>query len=99
MSADLGYCALDRRRRPLTGRELRGCWEAATAIADPASGAGAPAPNPAPAVAMTRDFIPIEELTRAEPGPIEIAAAVLFLAHEAGEPWAAQTSLFGDVER
>jgi hypothetical protein len=27
LSADLGYCALDRARRPLTGRELRGCWE------------------------------------------------------------------------
>jgi hypothetical protein len=41
VSADLGYCALDRRRLPLTGRELRGCWEAragaAPAEASPAT--------------------------------------------------------------
>jgi hypothetical protein len=36
VSADLGYCALDRRRLPLTGRELRGCWEARPA-AEPAT--------------------------------------------------------------
>jgi hypothetical protein len=24
----LGYCALDRRREPLTGEEQRGCWSA-----------------------------------------------------------------------
>jgi hypothetical protein len=27
LAGDLGYCALDRHRQPLTGRELRGCWE------------------------------------------------------------------------
>jgi hypothetical protein len=26
LAADVSYCALDRRRRPLTGLELRGCW-------------------------------------------------------------------------
>jgi hypothetical protein len=41
LAADLGYCALDRRRLPLTGRELRGCWEAAV------PGAAAEAPPPA----------------------------------------------------
>lgn len=30
MAGGLGYCGLDRRRTPLTGLELRGCWEAAT---------------------------------------------------------------------
>jgi hypothetical protein len=27
LAGDLGYCGLDARRRPLTGQELRGCWE------------------------------------------------------------------------
>ena len=28
VAAQLGYCGLDRRRQPLTGDEIRGCWEA-----------------------------------------------------------------------
>ncbi len=31
LAAGLGTCGLDPRRRPLTGRELRGCWTAAEA--------------------------------------------------------------------
>jgi hypothetical protein len=27
LAADVGYCAKDRWRTPLTGRELRACWE------------------------------------------------------------------------
>lgn len=27
LAAEVGYCALDRHRRPLTGLELRACWE------------------------------------------------------------------------
>jgi hypothetical protein len=30
LAAGLGTCGLDPKRRPLTGRELRGCWTAAT---------------------------------------------------------------------
>jgi hypothetical protein len=42
LSSDLGFCSLDRRRLPLTGRELRGCWEEHPAAADtPPSIAGA----------------------------------------------------------
>ena len=29
VAAKLGYCALDRRRTPLDGDEIRPCWEAA----------------------------------------------------------------------
>jgi hypothetical protein len=29
VAAGVGYCGLDPRRLPLTGRELRGCWTAA----------------------------------------------------------------------
>ena len=28
VAAQLGYCGLDRTRQPLTGTEIRGCWEA-----------------------------------------------------------------------
>jgi hypothetical protein len=28
VAAQLGYCGLDRKRQPLTGDEIRGCWEA-----------------------------------------------------------------------
>jgi hypothetical protein len=28
VAGQLGYCGLDRTRQPLTGEEIRGCWEA-----------------------------------------------------------------------
>jgi hypothetical protein len=31
VAAQLGYCGLDRQRRPLRGDEIRGCWEASAA--------------------------------------------------------------------
>src|SRR5258705_11992729 len=30
VAAQLGYCGLDRERRPLRGTEIRACWEAST---------------------------------------------------------------------
>jgi hypothetical protein len=46
----LGYCAIDRRREPLTGAEQRPCWtDSADAAADGLflpPGPGAPAPPP-----------------------------------------------------
>jgi hypothetical protein len=40
LAAEVGYCALDRHRRPLTGLELRACWEAAPTAGDSAVQAG-----------------------------------------------------------
>jgi len=37
IAAQLGYCGLDRQRRPLRGDEIRACWEAATPIAEPSA--------------------------------------------------------------
>ena len=34
VAAQLGYCGLDRHRRPLRGDEIRGCWEAAVAASE-----------------------------------------------------------------
>jgi hypothetical protein len=28
VAGQLGYCGLDRKRQPLSGEEIRGCWEA-----------------------------------------------------------------------
>jgi hypothetical protein len=77
VSADLGYCAFDARRRALTGRELRGCWEEGMAAAEPQPApiveahrlrvAQQPWPAPPPATAdpvVARGFVPIELLGR-----------------------------------
>jgi hypothetical protein len=34
VAGSLGYCGLDRRRQPLTGDEIRACWEAAAGGAE-----------------------------------------------------------------
>lgn len=38
MAAKVGYCGLDRRREPLSGDEVRACWQdgAAPLVPDPA---------------------------------------------------------------
>jgi hypothetical protein len=79
LATEVGYCALDRRRRPLTGRELRGCWTERPAAADaapgsePAAGPGAGRRGRAPGTgdawerlrAPARDFVPVEDVVRA----------------------------------
>jgi hypothetical protein len=35
LSAEVGWCALDPKRRPLTGLEQRGCWQERPAAAEP----------------------------------------------------------------
>lgn len=42
VAANLGYCGLDRSRRPLAGDELRGCWQERPAVAESAEGTGSP---------------------------------------------------------
>jgi hypothetical protein len=46
VAGTLGYCGLDRRRLPLHGDELRGCWEGVIAgpgfTADAAGVSGSP---------------------------------------------------------
>jgi hypothetical protein len=101
--SDIGYCALDRARRPLTGRELRGCWtqrpgaapsqdsvQAPTGRGDGAFGESMP---------PSRGFIPIEDIvpraTVAEDSGTP-AIVVLVDALDSGE---ARTSLFGELDR
>jgi hypothetical protein len=51
VAAQLGYCGLDRERRPLRGNEIRACWEATTVPIEGAPGGPVPwvpaAPDPA----------------------------------------------------
>jgi hypothetical protein len=97
LATDVGYCTLDRRRRPLTGLELRGCWENRP-LAEPKGPGDRARPMPVPSV--QRGFVPLEELTIvvrpvaqavASPAP---ASPIAFV--EARE---APTSLFGDADR
>jgi hypothetical protein len=76
LSADIGWCALDPKRLPLTGREQRGCWrERPLAAAPPPPDAGVPTGQhfePAAAdegkerwAAPGIQFIPVEIIGRA----------------------------------
>jgi hypothetical protein len=66
VAAQLGYCGLDRRRLPLAGTELRGCWEAGPVRFPEAPGDAPREPSPddeaeAPSPALRlRDFVPVE---------------------------------------
>jgi hypothetical protein len=76
VAAQLGYCGLDRQRRPLRGDEIRECWEAIDV-----AGAAAPArPTLGPAAGWAlepgddrtpvrlRDFIEVRAESARDPG-------------------------------
>jgi hypothetical protein len=57
VAARIGYCGLDRERRPLAGTEIRGCWDGLAVVADDAMAAPPPPPEPPPpSVARLRPF-------------------------------------------
>ena len=47
----MGFCGLDRERRPVRGDEIRPCWEARPDVPE-APAAGIPRSSPAPAAAV-----------------------------------------------
>ncbi|HSG86113.1 MAG TPA: hypothetical protein VLA23_07230 [Candidatus Limnocylindrales bacterium] len=77
VAAGLGYCGLDRQRRPLTGHEMRSCWLAAgsgTSV-PPDAGSGSRVPPAVPSgrtgVRNRRDFEAVPVVAEARPaGPI-----------------------------
>ena len=104
LATDLGYCALDRKRLPLTGRELRGCWSQPSAGAGAAHPAGSGLPESSPARAAPRAFVPVEDVVPlGEPIAIGTAADgptdIVFLVAEPADAWELRTNLFGDPER
>ncbi len=93
LATDVGYCALDRRRQPLTGLELRGCWEGRPAAADAPPDTARPWPVRGP---VQRGFVPLEEVTFAvAPLPVPEASPAPITFVDIPE---APTSLFGDAE-
>jgi hypothetical protein len=89
VAAQLGYCGLDRQRRPLRGDEIRACWEAAAAV--DAAGDGPPVQPPA--------FVAGRAADRAAPavgvGPAPEVAVIprgfvpVGTAETSGESWTA----------
>ena len=101
LAASVGYCGLDRRRLPLTGRELRGCWTA------PLPGAEAEPPRFVAEVdpgVRLRGFVPVELVARSNvnavtpPAATQGAAALPGPAFDPADGWTNRTTLFGDAE-
>jgi hypothetical protein len=62
ISAGVAYCALDKGRRALTGREIRPCWEPVIALTGAGVGTADPVVVPGP------ELISVESLVSADPG-------------------------------
>src|SRR4051812_45153076 len=68
VAAQLGYCGLDRERRPLQGTEIRACWEASTVPIEVAP--AAPPPRMPSSFDTVDDGTPVRKL-----GFVEVGAA------------------------
>ncbi|MFL5674996.1 MAG: hypothetical protein ACJ779_08320 [Chloroflexota bacterium] len=113
MAAQLGYCGLDRDRRPLRGDEIRPCWEARPDVPE-APAAGIPRSAPTPAALLedrtnVRKLEFVEVATVARAGPAAAGGRGSepdgFAARVAGEgtapppaPPETRWSLWGDVD-
>jgi hypothetical protein len=60
VAGQLGYCGLDRQRRPLRGDEIRACWEGGGAAITDSPAAGIP--RSAPANGLDDDRTPVRRL-------------------------------------
>jgi hypothetical protein len=98
VAAQLGYCGLDRTRQPLTGDEIRGCWDAWPA------GALATADVPLTIVAARTDaerkpleFVEIDGVSEPleDDEPAEMAPVARPVPPPAEPGW----SLWGDPDR
>jgi hypothetical protein len=99
--SDIGFCALDRAHRPLTGRELRGCWTQRPAAAQPPTAAEAPAAGTPAALgrpAPLRGFVPLDEIARASIPAADIGDQPMAVLAE-GLDAEVRTSLFGELDR
>jgi hypothetical protein len=69
VAAQLGYCGLDRARKPLRGDEIRGCWEAAIAVPDePDATPSRPLPTSPAAPDAIPDRTPVRRMEFVEVG-------------------------------
>jgi hypothetical protein len=99
IAASLGYCGLDRRRQPLTGDEIRACWDgwpAGAAMSPSALPIIGPARTDEPAH-RPLEFVAVEALEAGTDDPAADVdeAPVVATTPSAGEPgW----SLWGDLD-
>jgi len=77
----MGFCGLDRERRPLRGDEIRPCWEARPDVPE-APAAGMPRSTPVPATAVEDgtsvrrlEFVEVATGARVPSTPVSVAAA------------------------
>jgi hypothetical protein len=75
VAGSLGYCGLDRRRQALVGDEIRSCWEAWPAGADPALATpvmslSAADGMTAPVRAERLEFVEVRARPIVEPAPV-----------------------------
>ena len=79
VAARIGYCGLDRDRKPLAGSEIRACWVSAASI--DVDGEAAPLPQPEPDTApltgplRLRGFVPVESVFDDDSEPVPVAPA------------------------
>lgn len=102
LASDIGYCALDRARRPLTGLELRGCWTERPATADPQAAAQLHGQAGSAAwidAVPARGFVPVDEVRPVARDPEPSVAPPIILLAEGFDSGEARTSLFGELER
>lgn len=102
LASEIGYCALDRARRPLTGLELRGCWtERPAGVGAEAASSSPPAPGFAArrGDVPARGFVPLDEVAPREPDPGPAVATAIILLADGFGTGETRTSLFGEPER
>jgi hypothetical protein len=96
LAANVGFCGLDRRRLPLTGSELRGCWEAGALRETATAGPTEAVPDPS---LRRRRFIPVEPADPpVRPTPVEPNPALQASACDPLEGRLNRRTLFGDAE-
>jgi hypothetical protein len=103
VAGQLGYCGLDRQRRPLNGDEIRPCWEAADAASINLPALPGVGPVWPLEVAATRtavqsiEFVEVVSGVTREPGaaPAPGVDPITLSVPPTGEP---RWSLWGDAE-
>jgi hypothetical protein len=94
----VGWCGLDRRRLPLRGDEMRGCW----AGGDGVRAETAPATTSRSTAAISsRSFVPVLGVDEPDPEPVvRRTAPDLPAIRDAASPeaWPDRRTLFGEPE-
>ncbi len=98
MAAQLGYCGLDRQRQPLAGDEIRACWEAWPAGAEPPLD---PPLTIGPATGTDDRVRRLEfvEVRAASDGAVEPGSSTNLVPATDAQAGEARWNLWGDLDR